>query len=99
MAGSDLVPKVLGDDDVWMKTIHAGASSNVPSLGQRVCASPIMPAFVAALITFIILTVLKPQFVLRKHSSKIALPCIHYPTVVGICVLVFSTVLVFPLVL
>jgi hypothetical protein len=68
----------------------------VPSVWERLRDSPAMPAFVATVLTFLILVLLKPQFVLRKHSSKIALPCINYSIVFWLCVAVFCTVLFLP---
>lgn len=82
--------------DAWVATLHAGAAKNCPTLLERVRDSVLTPAIVAAISTFIILVWLRPQFVQRKQSSKIALPTLNYGIVLLITACVFVAVLVLP---
>ena len=46
--------------------------------------------------TFLVLVLMKPQFVQREHSSSIALPKLNYGMIGGISFIVFILVLTIP---
>jgi len=72
------------------------ASINVPSIWTRVFNSPVFPAAMSGLLTFIILVLIKPQFVQREHSSAIALPKLNYFLIFGLSFAVSVLVLAIP---
>lgn len=77
-------------------TIYFTAKKNVTPMWTRIINSPVFPALLAAILTFIILVMVKPQFVQREHSSAIALPKLNYGLIFLLSGIVFIVVLAVP---
>ena len=78
------------------EAIFNRARDNVPPLSTKILNTPFFPALITAMATFLVLVLMKPQFVQREHSSSIALPKLNYGMIGGISFIVFILVLAIP---
>lgn len=83
-------------DNYWNETINSAAARHIPSFFEQIRGFVLTTPLLAAIATFVILVYMRPQFVQRNHSSKIALPTINYTTVLIASFIVFMAVLLLP---